>query len=201
MPDENDIVFNQYGLDIEALFQNIFSLFGSGVAETGTITTWLSTLWNIYSVLAFLLAALFIFGTIKAYLMISEYSAKNDEALAAAHQMWQQLHNGAQTENERWQGVLQHAASPQPNDWKLALIEADIMLGDALDATGYVGTTIGEQLKSATATQLKSLQAAWDAHRLRNRVAHEGSDFVLTQSETNAAVVKFERVLRELGAL
>lgn len=201
MPDDNDIVFTTYGLDVEGLFRSIFSLFGSGVGESGAIAAWLSTVWNVYSVLAFLLAALFIFGTIKAYLMISEYSAKNDERLAAAQQMWQQLHNGTQTGNERWQGVLQHAASPQPNDWKLALIEADIMLGDALDAAGYVGATIGEQLKGATATQLQSLQAAWDAHRLRNRVAHEGSDFVLTQSEANAAVVKFERALRELGAL
>ena len=47
--------------------------------------------------------------------------------------------------------------------------------------------------------QMSSLQDAWDAHRIRNRIAHEGSDFVLTHSLSQEAIVKYERALRELG--
>lgn len=199
MPDENDIVYTQYGLDVDAIFRGFFSLFNNSAVQGGAIWEWFGTVWTIYSFLAFLASALFIFGTIKAYLVISDYGAKTDEALEAAHQMWRQLHNGTQAGDVRWQAVREHARSEQPNDWKLAIIEADILLGNALDAAGYRGSSIGEQLKSASATQLTSLQDAWDAHRVRNRVAHEGSDYVLTQSATQATIVKYERVLRELG--
>ena len=199
MPDENDIVYTQYGIDFEPIFRGILNLFGGGSAQGGTIMDWFSTIWTVYTFLAFFLSALFIFGTIRAYLAISNYTAKNTEALEAAHQMWRQLHNGTQSGDARWQAVLTHTNSAQPNDWKLAIIEADIMLADALDAAGYHGASIGEQLKSTTSTQLQTLQDAWDAHRVRNRIAHEGSDYVLTQSAAQSTVVKYERVLRELG--
>ena len=50
--------------------------------------------------------------------------------------------------NQKWIEVQSHLNSTNPSDWRLAIIEADIMLGDVLDAMGYHGDSIGDQLKS-----------------------------------------------------
>ncbi len=75
------------------------------------------------------------------------------------------------------------------------------MLGEGLKERGYAGISIGDQLKGLSPSQFASLQDAWDAHRVRNRIAHEGSDFVLTQNAAREAIVKYERSLRELGVI
>jgi len=97
--------------------------------------------------------------------------------------------------------VQQHVASGNPNDWKLAIIEADIILGEVLHEAGYAGKTIGDQLKSASTSNFSSLQDAWDAHLIRNKIAHEGADFVLTQQAAKAAMIKYQRVFKEFGAI
>lgn len=199
MPD-NDITYTQYTPDIEAVFRFLHRIFGGNTS----FDTWLeiaSNLWSMYVALAFLLSALFILGIVRAYIIINNYAAATDAELEAAHAMWKQLHNGTKSENQRWQEIQQHINTESPNDWKLAIIEADIMLGEALTDAGYAGVSIGEQLKSASPTQLTTLDDAWTAHRVRNRIAHEGGDFILTKAMANEAIVKYERSLRELSYL
>ena len=53
-------------------------------------------------------------------------------------------------------------------------------------------------LKSAS---FKTIELAWDAHKMRNRIAHEGSDFVLTEREAKRVFVLYESVFRELKAI
>jgi hypothetical protein len=92
-----------------------------------------------------------------------------------------------------------HSTSSQPNDWKLAIIEADIILDDILKQKGYAGNSLGERLKSISPNQLESLQDAWEAHKVRNRIAHEGSDFILTQRMAQETVTRYQRVFNEFG--
>jgi|GEM_PF-236086 len=202
-PDDNDIVYSSYGLDLSPVFKAIYNFFGNAGGSDGflyTLLAWLDTAWTIWSVVAFFLSFLFIYGIIYSYLRINEYGAKFTEQLEREHRAWKELHGGA-TKNNRWQQVEQHVGSDRPNDWKLAIIEADIMLGDALSKQGYAGKSIGEQLKSISPQQLSALQDAWDAHLVRNKIAHEGADFVLTQAAARATMVKYERVFREIGEI
>src|SRR5688572_11249432 len=48
---------------------------------------------------------------------------------------------------ERWRKILELTDSQNQNDWMLAIIEADIILGDMLETMGYQGDSIGEKLK------------------------------------------------------
>ena len=202
-PDANDLVYNQYSIDwagfLQYLLRNVLHL--DQVTISGILHT-LGVIWDVYALLAFLVSGLLIFGIIYAYLREEEYSEMATEAIEHAEKTWRELY-GTESErhNQRWRDVEMHVASEQPNDWKLAIIEADIMLGDGLKEKGFAGLSIGEQLKSMSPSQFPSLQDAWDAHRIRNRIAHEGADFVLTQSLAREAIVKYERALRELGVL
>ncbi len=100
-------------------------------------------------------------------------------------------------ENKKWNKVLEHVASSNPSDWRLSVLEADILLAEVLEKIGLLGDTVGERLKSAKPEHFKSLQSAWEAHKIRNSIAHEGSDFALSQREAKRAIGLFEEVFKE----
>jgi hypothetical protein len=45
------------------------------------------------------------------------------------------------------------------------------------------------------------LDEAWEAHRVRNQVAHEGSDFILSQREARRAVELYRKVFEAYGVI
>lgn len=99
--------------------------------------------------------------------------------------------------NEKWELVLKHINSENPADWRLAIIEADIMLEDLLEASGYHGETVGDRLKAVEPSDMLTLDQAWEAHKVRNRIAHSGSDFDLSEREAKRVVALFESVFKE----
>jgi hypothetical protein len=99
--------------------------------------------------------------------------------------------------NPRWQLVVNHISSENPSDWRLAILESDIILADLFDSLGYQGDTVGDKLRSAEKAPFNTLSAAWEAHRIRNAIAHEGADFTLTEREARRIVGLYESVFRE----
>jgi len=198
-PEDNDIVYTQYAPDFLGFFERMVNAITGSDASADSFIAFLGSAWQIYSIIAFLLSALFIYGIIYSYIRLNYWSEVDAENLDAERKKWLEL-NGSNKENRRWSEIQQHVASGKPNDWKLAIIEADIILGEVLHEAGYAGHSIGEQLKSASASNFATLQDAWDAHKIRNRIAHEGADFVLTQPSAKEAIIKYQRVFREFGA-
>ncbi len=82
--------------------------------------------------------------------------------------------------------------------WRIGIMEADNMLGEVLRQKGYQGDGVGAMLKESS---FKTVQLAWDAHTIRNKIAHEGSDFILTEREAKRAFTLYESVFRELKAI
>jgi hypothetical protein len=103
--------------------------------------------------------------------------------------------------NERWQEVLDLVNSDDPKHWRLAIMEGDIMLDELLKRSGFIGDTLGERLKSADPATFRMLDEAWEAHRVRNQVAHEGSDFILSQREARRAVELYRKVLEAYNVI
>lgn len=103
--------------------------------------------------------------------------------------------------NQTWESIRSKLLSDNASDWRLAIIEADIYLDKLLDQKGFHADTIGDKLKSITPDQLASIQIAWEAHKVRNRIAHEGADFNLTMPESRRVLSYFEIVFRDLGAI
>lgn len=79
--------------------------------------------------------------------------------------------------------------------WRIGIMEADNLLLEVLREKGYRGEGLGEMLKTAS---FKTIDLAWDAHKIRNRIAHEGSAFELTEREAKRAYVLYESVFREM---
>jgi hypothetical protein len=76
--------------------------------------------------------------------------------------------------NPRWERVRELANTTSESDWRLAILEADIMLNDLLKEQGYRGEGIGERLRDANPLQFATLDLAWQAHKVRNDIAHAG---------------------------
>ncbi len=100
--------------------------------------------------------------------------------------------------NERWEKVLKYLEGENPAEWKLAIIEADNMLDEVVKTLNPAGENLGERLKGIEPSDFLTLQDAWEAHKLRNRIAHE-SDFVLTKREALRAIGLFKNVFEEFS--
>jgi hypothetical protein len=100
--------------------------------------------------------------------------------------------------NGRWQNVVAHISSDSPANWRLAILEADIVLAEVLDRAGYIGETIGDKLKNAERRPFAGLNAAWEAHKVRNLIAHEGQNFELTQREARRVINLYQAAIADI---
>ena len=79
---------------------------------------------------------------------------------------------------------------------KQAVLDADKLLDYALKEHGFKGA-LGEKMKAA-GPRFSDLNGVWNAHKLRNRLAHEMMD--LKRGEAQSALKNFKRALNDLGA-
>ena len=69
---------------------------------------------------------------------------------------------------------------------------------DLLEKHGYPGEGVGERLRSAT---FATLQDAWEAHKVRNQIAHEGSAFNLSADLVRRTIGRYENVFHEFKVI
>jgi len=98
----------------------------------------------------------------------------------------------------RWNHILEQANSESPQNHRLAILEADIMLGELLDELGYRGETLADRMRQVPRANFHTIDMAWEAHRARNRVAHEAG-FQMTPHEVRRIIGLYDKVFREFG--
>lgn len=99
--------------------------------------------------------------------------------------------------NPKWERVLELSDSMNESDWRLAIIEADIMLAELLEKMQLPGDTIGEKMKLIEKSDFTTIDNAWEAHKMRNAIAHQGSNFTLTQREAKRIILLYQSVFEE----
>ena len=181
------------------LFQALYDSAGNTSFFTlESILELLNTIWLVYVVLAYLACILMLVLYIYASAGKKELEDLDAAEREQRESLYEQHFKGA-PKNNRVEDMLKHGASDSPNDWKLAIIEADIILDEILKDAGYAGASLGERLKSISPSQLQSLDDAWQAHKVRNQIAHAGSDFVLTRKLAEDTIKQYRRVFYEMG--
>ena len=99
----------------------------------------------------------------------------------------------------RWQEIMQHIESIREGEWKFAIIEADKITDDVLK-NSFAGETMGERLMNIDKTQLLTIDGLWEAHKIRNRLAHD-TNYFLRHAEAVNTIRLYEKTLKELGVL
>jgi hypothetical protein len=116
-------------------------------------------------------------------------------------QLYPEIINKNIVTNPHWERILTHIESLNENDWRLAIIEADIMLSGILDRLYLPGDTIAEKLKAVEKSDFNSIDYAWEAHKIRNQIAHEGQSFVMTQREGRRVIGLYQKVFEEFQVI
>lgn len=107
-------------------------------------------------------------------------------------------HLNQQVYRERWLAITNSITSDQGTQ-QLAIINADKLLDQALRERCIAGETMGDRMKSAKEL-FSNNNAAWAAHKLRNRIAHENG-VRLNAVVTRKAMASFKVALKDVGAL
>ncbi len=100
---------------------------------------------------------------------------------------------------ERWENIKKHFHSQNPSEWRVAIIDADVMLEDMVTSFGYTNGSFGEKLKSVKREHNPWLDDAWYVHILRNKLAHEGASYHLSEREAYQAMKIYENLFYSLG--
>lgn len=112
-------------------------------------------------------------------------------------------HSPRQIDRERYQAdwlrIENSLVRDQPSSHILAVINADKLVDRALRELHYSGQTMGERMKSAR-PEWSNANAVWEAHKLRNRLAHETGVHV-SYEDSRRALLGFKRGLKDLGAI
>ena len=172
---------------------NLLSFFGIDMRIAAAQSFFLS-LQNFLGVLAVTFLAGIFWTTIKIR-----------EIHHAQHEKYEPIPVGEITAKEKmtqWQVILEHINSESPAEWKLAILEADNMLDEILEDQGYLGETLADKLKALGSSRIASYNELWEAHKLRNQIAHGGAiDMELTKKMAKDAVAQFGNAFKELGYL
>lgn len=99
--------------------------------------------------------------------------------------------------NKKWENIKNLMSSHNSSDWRQGIIEADIILDDLLTKMGYQGNSIGDKLKQIEKSDFDTLDEAWSAHKIRNRIAHRGTEYRLEKNEAEKVIKDYEKVFKE----
>lgn len=99
----------------------------------------------------------------------------------------------------RFLAIENKLGKDNPASCSLAVIEADKLLDRAMNEAGIPGKTMGDRLKRAN-QRFSNINAVWNAHKLRNTIAHE-PDFEITYEKASNALDVYKKALKDLGAI
>lgn len=155
----------------------------------------ISKLWSVFVPFSIFASLLLVVGIIYSVIQLMKIRAKERTVLTVADQS---VNDSDVTRAQlRWKKIIEHANTDNSNDWRHAIIEADIMLDELLSVQGYHGDTVGDKLKQVERSDFNSIDLAWEAHKVRNRIAHEGSAHELNAREVRRVVALYEQALHE----
>ncbi len=167
---------------------------GPAVPSIEGIWEWMLHIWSVLAAVSFVfsLVALgfLVYGTMRMY-----------QIKQKIHPLYTKLDIAEAERNKdhgRWAHIQSLIESPHERDWREAIMEADIMLEDALAERGYDGESVGDRLKNA---HFNTLDEAWEAHKVRNRIAHEGIAYAITDQIAYRTIKRYEQVFKEFGEI
>lgn len=183
-------------------------LFGTDITNSTAPSEAFQGLKNLATLIVIILITIILYCLVRLYEIKQEDKPKKEKVSKTNTLENQGVETGEHfightqaKQNETWNSVRSKILSDNPSDWRLAIIEADIYLDKVLDQKGFYGDTLGDKLKQITPDKLPSIQIAWEAHKVRNRIAHDGADYILTMPEARRTLSYYEITFRDLEVI
>lgn len=98
---------------------------------------------------------------------------------------------------KKWERIKKRLEKGWEAEAKLAIIEADGFLNNALGMMGYGGESLGERLEQLNTDVLPSLDKVWEVHKIRNNIVHD-PDYKFSVEKAREAIGVYEEALKGL---
>ncbi len=185
-------------VNVEYFFRLLYNCFHGGCHITTTgLSAFLANLWLWIIAIGYILSVIGLLVIVYCMVRLFELRKREEEFYTTLIST-----PGAESgAHPRWERITTLAEGPSSSEWREAIIEADILLDETLTNHGYEGATISEKLQSADKLTFTSLQDAWEAHKVRNQIAHEGSAFNLSPELVHRTIARYEKVFREFKVI
>lgn len=181
------------GINIELFFRFIYDCIVHGCRTgIGDYSTLLATIWQWIVILGYIIIVLGLLVIVYCLVRIFELRKREDEQFEELI-----IKPENQGPNPRWAHIESLMDSKDSSSWRQAIIEADIVLDEMLTRQGYTGASVGDKLKQVEPSDFDTLQDAWEAHKVRNQIAHAGMDFDLSETLARRTMARYESVFRE----
>ncbi|MDD2657225.1 MAG: hypothetical protein PHD04_01010 [Candidatus Pacebacteria bacterium] len=178
------------------LYECIYGACYGSVGVTGFVA-WFAHLWIWITIIGYAAAIFGLFVIVYCTMRIFELRER-EEHFYTTLLVPKEAEGGT---HPRWEHIQSLLEGGRPSEWREAIIEADIMLDDVLTEQGYEGDGLGEKLRAADQTTFKTIKNAGEAHGVRNKIAHQGSTFDLSESLARRTLAHYEAVFREFKVI
>jgi hypothetical protein len=190
-------LFEPRYLNFESFFEKIYAVLKPIFNFIVNPDTW-GVIGTISMILSILFLIIIIFSLVRLREIQLDDKAEVDHEINEALKREQEKNRN---ENPKWHYILTLTESPNESDWRVAIMESDAMLEELLKDKGVPGETVAELLESARSDGYAHIQDVWDAHLIRNQIAHQGSEFPLSQIETRRVMKMYQNFFEELGII
>lgn len=98
---------------------------------------------------------------------------------------------------KKWAKIKDKLASGNVSQYKVAILEADVVIDKVLSDMGFGGKNVSERLEKIKPIQLYNYEEIKKAHLVRNRIIHE-ADFEIDKKQAEEVLEIFESLLKHL---
>lgn len=146
----------------------------------------------------FVLALYLLIMTAATALMIYQLIKKAYFTVIATGQDFKPIEKGSYL--QPWKEVVGRVRSGNPNDWKIAVIEATEMINRIFTQFQYPGDTLGQKLEQMNDQQVPNLNELKEVVKMRNQIVQDPA-YQPTQEEATAAVESVGKTLQFFWAI
>ncbi len=108
------------------------------------------------------------------------------------------IHIDKEKYRSMWLKIENELVKDNEQSYQMAILNADKLLGKALEEVGVPGKTMGERMKKYN--KFTKVNGVWMAHKLRNKIAHE-PNVVINYDQTKIALGFFKQALKDLEVI
>lgn len=101
--------------------------------------------------------------------------------------------------NKDWNKIIGRVKTNMETEFKLAVIEADLLLNEVLLRLGYAGANLTEKLEKTPKGKLSNHDQIREADLIYQKIVHDPS-YKLSRDETKKAILIFEQAFKDLDA-
>lgn len=105
---------------------------------------------------------------------------------------------GTKQLSKQWSQIVKRTESGNETDYKLAIIDADDLLGEVLDNRGFDGKDFEETLAKASRMVTGIYQDILQAHQTRNSIVYD-PNFKITTEEAKKVLATYESAVKNIG--